>query len=222
VKPLRIELSNIGPFTQHDVDLEPFRDEGLFLIHGDTGAGKSTLLDAMSFALYGRGLGARSGEELLRNRAARPDVPTRAAPHVLPRRPGLPRRAQHRVRAARPRRCDPAARRGDAGVPPRRPLLRDRREPEEGHRGGGVPAARRARAVRADHGAPARGVSGAAPRPAPRTASACWSCSSARRSTASWRSVCASSTAPRSWRRAARAASVKGDCWPSGSKTSTG
>ncbi len=79
MKPLRIELSNIGPFTQHDVDLEPFRDEGLFLIHGDTGAGKSTLLDAMSFALYGRGLGARSGEELLRNRAARPDVPTRAA-----------------------------------------------------------------------------------------------------------------------------------------------
>jgi exonuclease SbcC len=79
VKPLRIELSQIGPFADHVVDLEPFRDEGLFLIHGDTGAGKSTLLDAMSFALYGRGLGARGGEELLRNRAARPDVPTRAA-----------------------------------------------------------------------------------------------------------------------------------------------
>ncbi len=79
MKPLRIELSHIGPFTDHDVDLEPFRDEGLFLIHGDTGAGKSTLLDAMSFALYGRGLGARGTEDLLRNRAARPDVPTRAA-----------------------------------------------------------------------------------------------------------------------------------------------
>ncbi|MFO0629222.1 MAG: SMC family ATPase [Polyangiales bacterium] len=79
MKPLRLELSHLGPFTRHEVDLEPFRDEGLFLIHGDTGSGKSTLLDAMSFALYGRGLGARGAEDLLRNRAARPDAPTRAA-----------------------------------------------------------------------------------------------------------------------------------------------
>lgn len=79
MKPLRIELSHFGPFTAHEVDLEPFRDEGLFLIHGDTGAGKSTLLDAMSFALYGKGLGARGGDDLLRSRAAAPADATRAS-----------------------------------------------------------------------------------------------------------------------------------------------
>jgi exonuclease SbcC len=72
VKPLWLELENFGPYRQHAVDLTLFSKAGLFLIHGDTGAGKSTLLDAVSFALFGKGLGARAQHEHLRNRAVGP------------------------------------------------------------------------------------------------------------------------------------------------------
>ena len=77
MKPLSLELEHFGPYTRHTVDLAPFRDEPLFLLHGDTGAGKSTVLDAITWALYGKGLGTRSDPESLRDRAAPPDEPTR-------------------------------------------------------------------------------------------------------------------------------------------------
>jgi exonuclease SbcC len=76
VRPHAITLQQFGPYADHTVDLEPFHDAGLFLVHGDTGAGKSTLLDAMSWALYGRGLGDRATDDMLRNVAAPPDAPT--------------------------------------------------------------------------------------------------------------------------------------------------
>lgn len=73
MKPRSLHLQQFGPYTDHIVDFEPFLAEGLFLIHGDTGSGKSTLLDALSFALFGKGLGSREGEEHLRNKTAAPD-----------------------------------------------------------------------------------------------------------------------------------------------------
>ncbi len=76
MRPHSLTLQHFGPYTQHTIDLEPFHDAGLFLVHGDTGAGKSTLLDAMSWALYGKGLGDRATDEMLRNVAAPPDAPT--------------------------------------------------------------------------------------------------------------------------------------------------
>jgi exonuclease SbcC len=76
VRPHSLTLQHFGPYAEHTVDLEPFHDAGLFLVHGDTGSGKSTLLDAMSWALYGRGLGDRATDEMLRNVAAPPDAPT--------------------------------------------------------------------------------------------------------------------------------------------------
>ncbi|MDP3218032.1 MAG: AAA family ATPase, partial [Deltaproteobacteria bacterium] len=76
MRPHSITLQHFGPYAEHTVDLEPFHDAGLFLVHGDTGSGKSTLLDAMSWALYGRGLGDRATDEMLRNVAAPPDAPT--------------------------------------------------------------------------------------------------------------------------------------------------
>ncbi|MBI5516605.1 MAG: SMC family ATPase [Deltaproteobacteria bacterium] len=76
MKPLWLELENFGPYRQHAVDLTLFSKAGLFLIHGDTGAGKSTLLDAMSFALFGKGLGSRAQHEHLRNRAVGTDQRT--------------------------------------------------------------------------------------------------------------------------------------------------
>ncbi len=77
MKPVSLALEHFGPYAQHTIDLAPFRDEPLFLIHGDTGAGKSTVLDAITWALYGKGLGTRADPENLRDRAAPPDEPTR-------------------------------------------------------------------------------------------------------------------------------------------------
>lgn len=77
MKPRSIGLENFGSYANHTIDLTPFIDHGLFLIHGDTGAGKSTVLDAISWALYARGLANRSTDELLRSRSAMPDEPTR-------------------------------------------------------------------------------------------------------------------------------------------------
>ncbi len=79
MKPLAIELRHFGPYVDHRVDLTAFGDDGLFLIHGDTGAGKSTLLDAITWALYGKGLGARSVDEHLRSKTAAPDEATTVA-----------------------------------------------------------------------------------------------------------------------------------------------
>ncbi len=76
MRPHSLSLRQFGPYADHTVDLEPFHGAGLFLIHGDTGAGKSTLLDAMSWALYGRGLGDRATDEMLRNVGAPPELPT--------------------------------------------------------------------------------------------------------------------------------------------------
>ena len=76
MRPHSLTLRQFGPYSQHTIDLEPFHDAGLFLVHGDTGAGKSTLLDAMSWALYGKGLGDRATDEMLRNVAAPADAPT--------------------------------------------------------------------------------------------------------------------------------------------------
>jgi DNA repair protein SbcC/Rad50 len=76
VKPFSIELKHFGPYTSHTIDLAPFSNEGIFLIHGDTGAGKSTVLDAIAWALYGRALGARDRDDHLRNTSAPADEAT--------------------------------------------------------------------------------------------------------------------------------------------------
>lgn len=76
MRPHSITLRQFGPYVDHTVDLSAFHDAGMFLIHGDTGAGKSTLLDAMTWALYGRGLGDRATDEMIRNVAAPAEEPT--------------------------------------------------------------------------------------------------------------------------------------------------
>lgn len=74
MKPHTLTLRQFGPYVDHTVALDDFHDAGIFLVHGDTGAGKSTLLDAMSWALYGSGLGDRTGDEMLRNAGAPADA----------------------------------------------------------------------------------------------------------------------------------------------------
>jgi exonuclease SbcC len=102
VKPLRITLRQFGPYAHHAVDLTPFHAEGLFLVHGDTGAGKSTLLDALAWSLYGKGLGSRTLDEHLRNKAAAADESTEVVlDFTLAGRPYRLRRAMAYARPAR-------------------------------------------------------------------------------------------------------------------------
>ena len=65
MKPLKLELKNIGPFRQETIDFTKLGD--MFLICGKTGAGKSTIFNSITYALYGRLPGERSkvtGNEL--------------------------------------------------------------------------------------------------------------------------------------------------------------
>lgn len=47
-------LASLGDAFELDLDAEPLRDSGVFVIGGPTGAGKSTILDAMCLALFDR------------------------------------------------------------------------------------------------------------------------------------------------------------------------
>lgn len=59
MKPLKIEISGIGPYADKAfVDLIKFSGQGVFLITGDTGAGKTTIFDAIAFALFGEASGS--------------------------------------------------------------------------------------------------------------------------------------------------------------------
>ncbi len=69
MKPVELELAWFGQYTAPQT-LKFGSLESVFLITGETGAGKTTLFDAMTYALYGRGLGARSQGDSLRSQLA--------------------------------------------------------------------------------------------------------------------------------------------------------
>ncbi|RIL69877.1 SMC family ATPase, partial [Staphylococcus devriesei] len=54
MKPLKLTLSNFGPFLNETIDFQHIKDEYLFLISGKTGSGKTMLFDAIVYALFGK------------------------------------------------------------------------------------------------------------------------------------------------------------------------
>lgn len=69
MKPIELELQWFGQYAQSQT--VPFDQlDRRFLITGETGSGKTTLFDAMSYALYGEGLGSRKYGAGLRSQLA--------------------------------------------------------------------------------------------------------------------------------------------------------
>ena len=74
MKPIKLIMSAFGPYadTVPPIEFEPFEEQGLFLISGDTGAGKTTIFDAICYALYGETSGSYRDTRNLRSDYAQP------------------------------------------------------------------------------------------------------------------------------------------------------
>ncbi|WP_165209620.1 AAA family ATPase [Streptococcus tangpeifui] len=64
MKPIRIEMTNFGPYRREVLDFSSLDENSLFLISGRTGAGKSSIFDAMTYALYDKTSSDRPVNEL--------------------------------------------------------------------------------------------------------------------------------------------------------------
>lgn len=70
MKPVKLIMSAFGSYADTEVIDFTGKDQGLFLISGDTGAGKTTIFDAITYALYGRTSGGRRDGEMMRSQYA--------------------------------------------------------------------------------------------------------------------------------------------------------
>jgi len=78
MKPIKLTMTAFGPYKDATViEFEKFRENGLFLICGDTGAGKTTVFDGITYALYDTPSGSNRKSEMLRSDYAQSDVATR-------------------------------------------------------------------------------------------------------------------------------------------------
>ena len=75
MKPLELHLAAFGQYLEPQT-VRFDKLDAVFLVTGETGAGKTTLFDAISYALYGRGLGARKSELGLRSQLAGEETST--------------------------------------------------------------------------------------------------------------------------------------------------
>lgn len=53
MRPIKLHLTNFGPFLNETVDFTEVKDNQLFLISGKTGSGKTMIFDAVVYALFG-------------------------------------------------------------------------------------------------------------------------------------------------------------------------
>ncbi|MGN0412672.1 MAG: AAA family ATPase [Lachnospiraceae bacterium] len=77
MKPEKLVMSAFGSYADVvEIDFIKFKEQGLFLIAGDTGAGKTTIFDAIIFSLYGETSGEYKDSSMLRSQYAKPETPT--------------------------------------------------------------------------------------------------------------------------------------------------
>lgn len=76
MKPLKLKMTNFGPYEEQTIDFTKLEDASLFLIAGPTGSGKTTLFDAMTFALYGESASDDRDPSALRSDFADATQPT--------------------------------------------------------------------------------------------------------------------------------------------------
>ena len=63
--PHHLVLAGFGAFAKRtEVDFDRLSKHGLYLIVGETGSGKTTIFDAVTYALYGKVAGNRTGKNL--------------------------------------------------------------------------------------------------------------------------------------------------------------
>ncbi|WEN68462.1 SMC family ATPase [Staphylococcus sp. NRL 16/872] len=70
MKPIKLKLTNFGPFLNETIDFQEINNERLFLISGKTGSGKTMLFDAIVFALFGKASTEGRNESELRSHFA--------------------------------------------------------------------------------------------------------------------------------------------------------
>ncbi|BGE82503.1 exonuclease subunit SbcC [Staphylococcus petrasii] len=70
MKPIKLKLTNFGPFLNETIDFREINNERLFLISGKTGSGKTMLFDAIVFALFGKASTEGRNESELRSHFA--------------------------------------------------------------------------------------------------------------------------------------------------------
>ncbi len=76
MKPVYIEMSAFGSYGGVETVDFSRKQEGLFLITGDTGAGKTTVFDAMMYALYGKTSGGERSGAMMRSHYAGKETKT--------------------------------------------------------------------------------------------------------------------------------------------------
>ena len=65
MRPLRLEMTAFGSYSEKTVLPFDTLRHGLYLVTGDTGAGKTTIFDAIVFALYGKASGKERSADML-------------------------------------------------------------------------------------------------------------------------------------------------------------
>lgn len=78
MRPIKLTMSAFGPYADETViPFAQLKNQGLYLITGDTGAGKTTIFDAITFALFGEASGSsRNDARMLRSKYAKPETKT--------------------------------------------------------------------------------------------------------------------------------------------------